>query len=179
MLVADTNLFSTHNSWVGWIVCTTITPTGTQNSLSTYHTGLNYSLELMFAKFETAKNLRKFEPTKTNSNSWSLPENITEEWLTCDKWLPQLGFKPPTFWLQVRRYSHLDKAQKIRKSFAKYLAREYREKTTTSRILMPCNLSCCRVIKLQLFMHCWMVTQLAVRLLPCVKHDNPDILNHH
>ena len=43
-----------------------------------YRTKL-FKLELMFAKFETAKNLRKFEPTKTNSNSWSLPENITEE----------------------------------------------------------------------------------------------------
>ena len=37
-------------------------------------------------------------------------------------------------------------AKKIRRSFAKYLAREYREKTTLLRIFMRCNLSSCWVL---------------------------------
>ena len=55
------------------------------------------------------------------------------------------------FWLQVRRSTtELNSllaavARKILRSFAKHLAREYREKTTPLWIFMPCNLSPCRV----------------------------------
>ena len=47
--------------------------------LQIYPTGQNFSLELMFAKFATAKNREKFKPTKTYVHWLLMSENNTEE----------------------------------------------------------------------------------------------------
>ena len=44
-----------------------------------YPTGQNDSLELMFAKFATAKNREKLNPLKVSSKRCYLPENNTED----------------------------------------------------------------------------------------------------
>ena len=44
-----------------------------------YPTGQNDSLELMFAKFATAKNRKKLNPLKVSSNRCYLPENNNED----------------------------------------------------------------------------------------------------
>ena len=45
----------------------------------TYPTGQNDSLELMFAKFATAKNSQKLNPLKVSSNRCYLAKNNTED----------------------------------------------------------------------------------------------------
>ena len=46
---------------------------------SIYPTGQNDSLELMFAKFATAKNGEKLNPLEVSSNRCYLPENNTDD----------------------------------------------------------------------------------------------------
>ena len=48
-----------------------------------YPTGQNDSLELMFAKFATAKNREKLHPLKVSSNGCYLPVNNIEGALNC------------------------------------------------------------------------------------------------
>ena len=47
--------------------------------------------------------------------------------------------------LPTELHRHLGNVPKSLRLIAKHWAREYREKTTPSRIFMPCNLSSCRV----------------------------------
>ena len=49
--------------------------------------------------------------------------------------------------LATELHRHLGKLPKSLRLIAKHWAREYREKTTPSRIFMPCNLSSCRVLE--------------------------------
>ena len=119
-----------------------------------YPTGQNDSLELMFVKFATAKNRKKLNTPKDSRLRCYLSENNTEDMLNCSTGAPQLGFKPPTFVIQIRLrvlhsmiklHSHLFLSQKILRLFANHLFCEYWERTIPSRIFVPCNLSSCRV----------------------------------
>ena len=47
--------------------------------MKVYPTGKNYSLELMFAKFATAKIAKNLNPLQLTSNWCYLPENNTVE----------------------------------------------------------------------------------------------------
>ena len=58
-----------------------------------YPTGQKLLLDLMFAKFATAKNREKLNPLKVSSYRCYLPENNTENVENCSS----LGLEPPTF----------------------------------------------------------------------------------
>ena len=64
----------------------------------------------------------------------------------CPDW--ELNPGPLSYWsdaLPTELLRHLDTLSKSLRLIANHWAHEYREKTTPSRIFMPCNLSSCRV----------------------------------
>ena len=107
----------------------------------------------MFAKFATAKNREMLNPLKVSSNGCYLPENNTKDVKECSPhWDSnhrpldsKPNYKSDTLWLSYRASWSL--AKKILMWFANHLFREYRERTTPSRIFVPCNLKSCRVVE--------------------------------
>ena len=66
--------------------------------IGAYPTGQNNSLQLMFAKFATAKNREKFNPLKVTSNG-AIRLTTTLRLYKSDS---LMGLKPPTFDLHVQ-----------------------------------------------------------------------------
>ena len=59
----------------------------------TYLTGQNHSLELMFAKFVTAKSREKLNPLKVSSNRCYMPETTPKMCKTFNAWAPSWDLK--------------------------------------------------------------------------------------
>ena len=59
-----------------------------------YPTGQNGSLELIFAKFATAKNREKLNPLKVSSDRCYVPKYNTAEVIEYAMIAPQMGFIP-------------------------------------------------------------------------------------
>ena len=111
-----------------------------------YPTGQNDSLELMFAKFLTAKNR---EPTKRlfqqSLFAWKQHRRCVKLFSRCSPTdlpisstaLYDWAIQPP-----------VPQPKKILRLFANHLFGEYRARTTPSRMFVPCNLSSCRVMNI-------------------------------
>ena len=128
----------------------------------TYPTGQKYSLELMFAKFATAKIALESMPGARCLKTTLLRSNILFNGYP-DWYSGSTKYRSNAHPSELPR--HKCNSPKTLKWIAKHWAHEYTEKTTPLWIFMPCNLSSCKVFDANCF------TKELDPWLYC-KHDN-------
>ena len=110
-----------------------------------YPTGQNYSIELII-------NRTKFSLSKLTTGVSCLITKLHNEKHVlsgCPSGVRTSHFLITSLTSMTELYSTWQyMTEKVLGWIAKHLAREYQEKTTTSRICIPCNLSSCRVTML-------------------------------
>ena len=105
----------------------------------------------MLKKFATAKNREKLNLLKVSPSRCYLPRRRVKLLNRCSPTgIQTTNLSFPIVRLQVQQsmtelHSQMFFIQKILRSFANHSFHEYQERTTPSQILVPCNLSSCRV----------------------------------